>query len=204
MNEVFEYIFPGLMLMFICFIANTVFSDLFPEYKSNTIARLVSSGVTVRQILVSKLLRGMMICWICELLMIVFTGIVFQVAWWNNPLMLLVVLTSFNLFLMGLLAIVYGYARTSDTAGAILTTVFLISTVVAGVFISFNSLPPMIQKIGQWSMIRQGFIGLEIIIQSGDVWEAVHPSLFLSVAGIILMLAGIQVLDKRLRTGRVK
>ena len=28
MNEVFEYIFPGLMLMFICFIATAVFSDL--------------------------------------------------------------------------------------------------------------------------------------------------------------------------------
>jgi len=204
MNQVFEYIFPGLMLMFICFIANAVFSDLFPEYKSNTIARLVSSGVTVRQILVSKLLRGMVICWICELLMIVFTGIVFQVNWWNNPLMLLVLLTSFNLFLMGLLAIVYGYARTSDTAGAILTTVFLISTVVAGVFISFSSLPPMIQKIGQWSMIRQGFYGLESIIQSRDIWESVRPSLYLSVAGIILMWAGTRVLDKRLRTGRVK
>jgi len=204
MSEVFEFIFPGLMLMFICFIANAVFSDIFPEYKSNTIARLVSSGVTVRQILVSKLLRGMVICWICELLMIVFTGIVFQVNWWNNPLMLLVLLTSFNLFLMGLLAIVYGYARTSDTAGAILTTVFLISTVVAGVFISFNQLPLMVQKIGQWSMIRQGFIGLESIIHARDVWESVRPSLFLSVAGTILMWAGIQVLDKRLRTGRVK
>jgi hypothetical protein len=76
--------------------------------------------------------------------------------------------------------------------------------VAAGVFVSFNSLPPMIQKIGQWSMIRQRFVGLEIIIQSGDVWEAVRPSLYLGVAGIILMLAGIQVLDKRLRTGRVK
>ena len=60
--------------------------------------------MTVRQILLSKLLRGMVICWICELLMIVFTGIVFQVKWWNNPLMLLAVLTSFNLFLMGLRA----------------------------------------------------------------------------------------------------
>ena len=31
MKEVFEFVFPGLMLMWVCFIANGVFADIFEE-----------------------------------------------------------------------------------------------------------------------------------------------------------------------------
>ena len=44
MTEIFEYVFPGLMLMWVCFIANGVFVDIFDEYRANTFSRLLSSG----------------------------------------------------------------------------------------------------------------------------------------------------------------
>lgn len=204
MKEIFEYVFPGLMLMWVCFIANGVFSDIFAEYKSNTVARMVSAGVTLWQILLSKILRCLAICWICELLLIVFTGLVFKVNWWNHPLMLFVVLTSFNVFLTGLLALVYGTAKTSESANAILVFVFMISAVVGGSFTPFENLPRVLQQIGRWSMIRLGNYGIQSLIQSRALWEAARPSLLLCGVGLLLMWLGSRLLCRRFEAGGVK
>jgi len=204
MNELFQFLFPGLMLMWICFIANGVFGDIFMEYKSNTFSRLVSNGVTLGEFLLSKILRCLMICWICEWLLILFTGMVFQVNWWNNPLLLAVVLTSYNLFIIGLLAAVYGSAKTSDSAYAILSFIFLISSLIGGSFVPFEQLPKVIQQAGRWTMIRLGNAGIQSLFESRAPWDAVRPSLLLSGSGLGLMGIGMLGLRRRLKTGRVK
>ncbi|MCH8217629.1 MAG: ABC transporter permease [Planctomycetes bacterium] len=202
MKDIFEFMFPGLMLMWVCFIGNALFADIFEEYKSNTLARMIGSGMTLWEFLVSKVLRGMVVCWICELLLIVFTGIVFDVGW-RNPLMLLMLLTSFNLFLMGLLALVYGHAKSTDLANGILVFVFLFSAMLGGSFVRFQDLPPALQAVGQWTMIRLGSYGIESLFQSRPPWEAIRPSLILSAMGLFLLGLGIRVIRKRFESGNV-
>ena len=160
--------------------------------------------MTVRQILLSKILRGLVICWACELLLIVFTGIVFQVNWWSRPLMLFVILTSFNLFLMGLLALINGYATTNEMATSILVFVFLISAVIGGVFIPFNQLPEVLQLVGKWTMIRLGNYGIQSLFQSQPLWECLRPGIYLSTAGIIFMWLGAWMLHRRITTGGIR
>lgn len=169
MKDIFEFMFPGLMLMWVCFIGNALFVDIFEEYKSNTLARMITSGVTLWEFLLSKVLRGMVVCGICELLLILFTGIVFGVGW-RNPIMLVVLLTSFNLFLMGLLALVYGHAKSTDLANGITIFAFMFSAMLGGSFVSFNELPESLQSIGQWTMIRLGSYGMESLFKSRDLW----------------------------------
>src|SRR4030042_5720206 len=142
MKDVFQAVFPGLMLMWVCFIANGVFADIFEEYKAHTMSRLISSGVTLRQVLLSKMVRCVVVCWICELLLILFTGIVFGLGW-RHPAMLFVILTSFNVLLVGLLSLVYGYARSTEMANAITVIVFLLAAGLGGSFIPFSGLPQM-------------------------------------------------------------
>ena len=202
MKDVFEFLFPGLMLMWVCFIGNGVFVDIFEEYKSHTFARMITSGVTLGEILLSKVLRCMVICWIAELLMIVFTWLVFDVGW-KNPLMLAVLLTAFNLFVTGLLALVYGHARTTDLANGIIVFVLLTSSVLGGSFVPFNNLPLTLQRVGQWTMIRLGSYGVESLFQSRPLWEVFRPTLLLSGAGLILLGLGIRVMRRRFESGNV-
>ncbi len=202
MKEIFEYVFPGLMLMWVCFIANGVFADVFEEYKANTISRLISSGITLWEILLSKILRCIVVCWICEILLILFTWIVFDVGW-ENPVMLFVILTSFNLFLTGFLALVYGYSRSTELAYAIIVFFLLISAVLGGSFMPFNELPRALQTVGRWSMIRMGNYGIESIFQSRAAWEVLRPSLFLAAVGALLAGLGTMVMRKRFESGRV-
>jgi len=202
MREMFQIVFPGMMLMWVCFIASGVFADIFEEYKGHTIARLLVGGVTLREILLSKMLRCLLVCWICELLLILFTAAVFGVVW-RNPLVLFVILTSFNLFLLGLLSLVYGYARTPDLANAITVFVFLMAAVLGGSFMPFNELPAVLQAVGRWTMIRMANYGIESLYQSRPVWEALRPSLLLAGTGLVLAGAGTMVLRKRFESGRV-
>jgi ABC-type multidrug transport system permease subunit len=202
MKEVFEFVFPGLMLMWVCFIANGVFADIFEEYKAKTISRLISSGVALWEILLSKILRCTVICWICELLLILFTWIVFDVGW-KNPIMLFIILTSFNLFLIGFLSLVYGYSRSTELANGIVVFFLLISSVLGGSLIPFRELPQALQKIGRWTMIRMGNYGIESIFYSRGIWEVIRPSLFLIAVGTLLMGLGVIVLRKRFESGKV-
>ncbi len=202
MKEVFQYVFPGLMLMWVCFIANGVFADIFEEYKAHTAARLIAGGVTLWQILLSKILRCLVICWICELLMILFTAFVFGLGW-RNPLMLFAILTSYNVFLIGLLSLVYAYARSTELANAMTVFVFLFAAVLGGSFVPFSELPSMIRAVGQWTMIRLANHGIESLFQSGPIWESLKSCLVLAPAGMVLMGIGTNVLRRRFESGSV-
>ena len=203
MKDVFEQLFPGMMLMWVCFIANGVFVDIFEEYKAHTVARLLASGAGLGEILLSKVLRCLIVCWICEGLLILFTGIVFKVGW-TNPFMLWVVLSAFNLFLLGFLSLVYGYARSTDLANAIIVFFFMLSSVLGGSFMPFSELPRRLQGIGRWSMIRLGHVGMEGLFQARPLWEVCRPSLLLAGGGLVLIALGTLVLRKRFESGDIK
>ena len=202
MKEVFEYVFPGLMLMWVCFIANGVFADIFEEYKAKTISRLICSGVTLWEILLSKILRCIVVCWICEFLLIIFTWIVFDVGW-KNPVMLFVILTAFNLSLMGFLSLVYGYSRSTELAYGIVVFFLLTSSLLGGSFVPFRQLPQALQAIGRWTIIRMGNSGIESIFNSRGFWEVLRPSLVLIAVGMVLVALGTKVMRKRFESGKV-
>jgi ABC-type multidrug transport system permease subunit len=203
MTEIFEYVFPGLMLMWGCFIANGVFVDIFDEYRANTMARLLGSGVGVWEVMLSKIIRCVAVCWICELLLIVFTWMVFDVGW-RDPVMLFVVLTTFNLLLTGFLALVYGYARSVDLANAIIVLFLMLSSVLGGSLVPFRELPRALQTLGRWSIIRMANSGIESIFGSKGAWEALRPSLMMAAAGIVLTALGLAVMRRRFELGQVK
>ncbi len=202
MKDVFEYVFPGLMLMWVCFIGNGTFADIFEEYKARTIARLITSGVTLAEVLASKVLRCLAICWICELILILFSGLVFDVGW-KNPLVLFGLLTSFNVCLIGILTLVYGYARSTELANGMIVFVLLISVFLGGSFMPFRELPGTLQTVGQWTMIRLGNYGIESLLQARPLWEVLRPSLLLTSGGLILMGMGLRVMHKRFESGNV-
>lgn len=200
MTDVFEFVFPGLMLMWVCFISQGVYADIFVEFKANTLSRVLASGVSLRQFLLSKMLRCLVVCWICELLLILFTGLVFGVGW-RNPPMLFVVLTSFNLLLIGLLSLIYAYVRSAEAANAIVVFLFMMAAVLGGSFVPFSELPAALQRVGEWTMIRLANTGIENLMQSRPLWDSLRPSLILAVAGTVLAGIGNRVLRKRIETG---
>lgn len=203
MTDIFEYVFPGLMLMWVCFIANGVFVDIIDEYRANTLTRLLAGGVSIWQFMLSKIVRCVVICWICEWMLILFTWVVFDVGW-RDPVMLFVILTSFNLLLTGFLALVYGYARSVDLANAIVVFFMLLSSVLGGSLMPFRELPTALQKIGKWSIIRMANSGIESVMGSRGAWEALRPSLIMAVAAIVLAGLGLRVLRRRLESGEAK
>lgn len=200
MNEVFEYVFPGMMLMWVCFIAQGVYADIFVEYKANTLSRALASGVTLRQFLLSKMLRCLVVCWVCELLLILFTGLVFGVGW-RHPLLLSMLLTAYNLLLVGLLSLIYAGVRSPEAANAIVVFLFLVAAVLGGSFIPFSDLPGALQHVGRWTMIRQADAAIESLMRSGPAWDALRPSLILAGVGMVLAGLGNRVLRRRIETG---
>jgi ABC-type multidrug transport system permease subunit len=104
---------------------------------------------------------------------------------------------------LGLLSLVYGYARSTEMANAITVFVFLFGAVLGGSFMPFRELPTALQAVGRWTMIRMANYGLESLFQSRPLWESFRPSLYLLAAGAVLTGVGIAVLRKRFESGRI-
>jgi ABC-type uncharacterized transport system permease subunit len=121
---------------------------------------------------------------------------------WKSPVLLFTVLTSFNLFVVGFLALVYGYARSSEVANGVVTLVLLVAAVVGGSLVPFRQLPSALQTVGQWTMIRMGNYGMESIFESRALWEVFRPSLQLSGGGVILAMIGAWMLRRRFESGQ--
>jgi hypothetical protein len=104
---------------------------------------------------------------------------------------------------MGLLSLIYGYARSTEMANAIVVFAFLTAAVLGGSFIPFNELPRVLQGAGRWTMIRMADYGIESLFQSRPLWESLRPSVYLAVAGVVLAAVGTTVLRRRFESGRV-
>jgi ABC-type multidrug transport system permease subunit len=105
--------------------------------------------------------------------------------------------------LIGILALVYGHAKSSEMANSIIVFVILISAFLGGSFMPFKELPQTLQNIGQWTMIRMGSYGIESIFQARPLWEVIRPSLFMTCAGVILIGLGVRIMRRRFETGNV-
>lgn len=201
MSDIFTMIFPGMMLMWVSIIAQTTISDIFLETKKQTLSRMLASNVTLRQIIVSKLLRCFLLSLICEVILIGLTWLLFGVNW-KNPFLLAVVLFSFNISLTGLLAVIYGYSKTTDMANAITVFFIMVSSVLGGSFMPFDQLPAILQSIGNLTIIRQGIYGIESIFRSRPLWEVFRPSIYLVLFGGLGVWIGTMILSKRIQSGK--
>jgi len=105
--------------------------------------------------------------------------------------------------LLGFLALVYGYSRSTELANGIVVFFLLTSSILGGSLVPFRELPQALQKVGGWTMIRLANSGIESIFQSRGTWEVLRSSLLLTAAGAALISLGTLVMRRRFESGNV-
>ncbi|MEW6236506.1 MAG: ABC transporter permease [Candidatus Omnitrophota bacterium] len=201
MNEnIFVYMFPGMMLMWVLFIAQNAMADIYGEQEKKTLQRMQTSPTTVNQIVISKILRCFLLCYISEGLLILFTTFVFGMSW-GNLFFQILVMGAVNLAITGLLSLVYSLAKRKTQADAISLVVILFSSMLGGGMVPFEEMPVFMKAIGQWTINRMGAQGIQAIIRSEPLTKIVFPFLYSTVFGLISVMAGMHWFKRRLERG---
>lgn len=200
MNEAFQYIFPGTMLMWVFFIAQGAVADIYGEYKHQTMQRLIVSRVTIAQFLWAKILHCVLLCLIVELILVIVTRLLFGLHW-GNWFLLLLVLLIINISITGLLILVYGLCRNKNIGDAVLPALIIISAILGGAMFPYEQMPPSMQMMGNLTITRWGIRSISHIMQSHPVNEIMLPLLMLLTIGIVCAAAGARLFRKRFEMG---
>ena len=202
MTDAASMMFPGMMLMWVFFIAQNGMNDIFVEHQTTTLRRLYSSTLTVNQILISKMISCFILCLIAEILMIVGAWLFFGMAW-GNVFVLLIHLSICNIASVGVLALVFSLSKTIDSAGALSAILILGLAAIGGGMMPYVAMPDMMKQIADYSLIRWGVIGIDAIIEGQNLSTLIEPMLKLLAVGFVTLGFGSYIFKRRIESGEL-
>lgn len=200
MSEFAAIILPGMMLMWVFFIAQNGMNDIFIEHDKTTLRRMYSSTLTITQIIISKMIYCFMLCSIAELLMIFGAWLLYGVNW-GNVFALAGILCSCNLAFVGVMAMVFSLSKTREAASGLSAILIMLFALVGGGMMPYVAMPKFMQQIADYSLIRWGALAIETCMDGEDVVNSLSSIIKLLAAGTISLGIGSWIFKRRIETG---
>jgi ABC-2 type transport system permease protein len=186
--------------MFLLFICNTVFEDILREKESGTLTRIRISPASMTEYIWSKIITSTLIGIICTAALIVLGRIFFSI-FWGDPFALALLVLCLNILIAGFIAFLYAFVRTERQAGALLTTVILLMSMLGGSMVPVENFPPLIASFSKLTLNYWGITSFKRLMR-GESLVAIFPILiFMVFAGIVFSVVGSFFLNNNLKKG---
>jgi ABC-2 type transport system permease protein len=198
-----EYILPAMAVMFLLFICNVVFEDILREKETGTLRRMSVSPLKLSEFIWSKTIISALIGIICTLVLIVLGIVLFSIQWGNLFMVFLIVL-SLNIMLAGFISLIYSFIHTERQAGAVLSSVIIVMSLLGGSMIPVENFPPLVQEISKITLNYWGLEAFRKAIQHAPFQEMAPILAGMMGAGIVFSVVGSFFLKNNLRKGLVK
>jgi len=197
------YILPAMAIMFLLFICNIVFEDILREKEMGTLLRMSVSPMKLSEFIWSKTITSALIGVLCTLVLIAVGRILFSIHWGNIFLVFLIVL-CLNIMLAGFISFIYSFIRTERQAGAVLSSVIIVMSMLGGSMIPVENYPLFIQKISKFTLNYWGLRAFHKAIQQDPFQDFIPILLGMLAVGLLFSFVGAYFLKKNLRKGLLK
>lgn len=200
MNDMVLMLLPGAMYFWILFIGQGPFQEVLQEKQNLILPRLLASPVNPAQYVLAKMLRCMVLCSIALVLLLVVSTFTFGVKW-GSPLKLAGVVLVWTFSMTGLLALIFSLARTREQANVLSPLVLMIFAMLGGSMFPYESLPALLQMVGQYSPNRWGVLVLQGVARSKPLVEVARPLMGLLALGVLGTGIAFFMFQRKLATG---
>jgi ABC-2 type transport system permease protein len=200
---VYSYILPAMSIMFLLFICNIVFEDLLREKEKGTLLRMLVSPMQLSEFIWSKILASAVIGMLCTLVLIGVGFGVFSIKW-GHPILVFLIIFSLNILIAGFISVLYSFVRTERQAGALITSVILIMSLLGGSMIPVENFPGFIQTFSKLTVNYWGLKVFQKAIVEDPVTEIFPILAGMILAGMLLSFICTYFLNKSLRKGLTK
>ncbi|MFQ5721209.1 MAG: ABC transporter permease [Candidatus Aminicenantales bacterium] len=197
------YILPAMAILFLLFICNAVFEDILREKEKGTLLRLSISPMRISEFIWSKILVAVSIGIICTLFLILLGYIAFGIPW-GNLLHLILVVLSLNILIAGFISIFYSFVRTERQAGAVLSSVILVMSLLGGSMVPVDVLPPFFLNFSKLTVNYWGIEAFHRVMFRATFAQILPLIAGMAVAGFILAGVASFWLRNNLRRGLIK
>lgn len=197
------YILPGMSIMFLMFICNVVFEDILREKETKTLLRLNVSRMSMTEFIWSKIVISALIGILCTLLLIGLGAALFSIYWGNFFTVFFIVL-CLNICIAGFIAFLYSFIKTEQQAGAVMSSVILIMSLLGGSMVPIENFPSFMQSISKLTLNYWGLKAFRMAMMK-DPFGNLLPILFgMVLAGILLSLVSSRFIQNNLKKGLIK
>jgi ABC-2 type transport system permease protein len=197
------YILPAIAIMFLLFICNIVFEDMLREKEKGTLLRMSVSPMKLSEFIWSKTLTAALIGMLCTLVLIAIGRIIFSI-YWGNIFLLILIIICLNIMLAGFIAFIYSFIHTERQAGAVLSSVILVMSMLGGSMMPVENFPPFIQKISQFTLNYWGLRAFHKAMQKDPFIDFIPILMGMLGVGIFFSFIGSYFMKKNLRKGLLK
>lgn len=203
MSEFLAVVFPGMMILWLFFIAQTPMSEVLTEQRDGTLARLMSTPVSLSTFLIAKMIRAYLISFTAQAIMILAGIVIFQVDW-GNPLLLLGIGAFATLSVIGPVAIIYSFCENEQQASTISPIVIITICMLGGSMFPYEAMPTFMQQFAVFTPTRWAILGYQRVIYGEPFTELIQPILILTTIGIVTIGIALVQFERRLRTRGIR
>jgi ABC-2 type transport system permease protein len=201
--SVYSYILPAMSIMFLLFIGNAVFEDILREKETGSLLRMSVSPLRMSHFIWSKILTSALIGTICTIVLVALGIVLFSIRWGNLFTVLLIVI-CLNVLIAGFISFLYSFVKTERQAGALLSSVIIVMSLLGGSMVPVQNFPKFILYFSKLTVNYWGLQSFHKNLLGTPLKELFPVLLGMLIAGIIFSTAGSQLLKKSLRRGLIK
>ena len=194
--NIFAYIMPGMLIMFLLFIIEAFMREIQNERADGKTRRMMFSPLTTRELVTARLFSGwLMGVLVCFLAMAV-GSLLFHINW-GNPLLvfLLVVVSCF--WCAAFFGMLNAFFKNKNQAGAFSSPIILVFAAFGGSMLPLEQIPPGMRWLSKFT-VNNWFITGSQQIMDGKIPSG--PFLVLAVSGLLFAVVAVIALRRRLST----
>ena len=199
--NVFAFVMPGLVAMFLLFVADTAVRDLVVERRVRTLMRFRTLRSGLLTFFVAKSAYAFVVTVIAAAIMLIGGAFVFGIQW-VDPLAVVVLAVSYSLFSVGFAFLIIGMVYRERLISILSTVVVMLIAFLGGSMLPTNSLPPMVRNsIAPWMpnyLFAESIKNVQFDV-NGPNWLVASATL--SLIGVIMLLVAVKLFHRRMLQG---
>jgi len=191
--DIFSSVMPGMAIMFLLFIVQTVMRDMISEREDGKLRRMLTTPLRSSELIGARILGGWLMGVFVLQVMVAFGTLVFRISW--GPFgwfLLLGVVAAF--WCAAFFALMNALVKNRNQAGALSAPIILVFSIFGGSILSLDAMPKSFRTLGLFTPNRW-FIDGAAMIRDGRF--ATVPLLVLAASGLILLALAVPALRRR-------
>lgn len=194
--NIFAYIMPGMLIMFLLFIIEAFMREIQNERADGKTRRMMFSPLTSRELVTARLFSGwLMGTLVCVLAMAVGT-LIFKIDW-GNPLLLLLLIMVSCFWCAAFFGMLNAFFKNKNQAGAFSSPIILVFAAFGGSMLPLEQIPQGMRWLSKFT-VNNWFITGSQQIMDGKIPSG--PFMVLAVSGLLFAFVAVIALRRRLST----
>jgi len=194
--NIFSYIFPGMLIMFLLFIIEPSLREIQNERADGKIRRMMFSPLTTRELVVARIFSGWLLGVLVSLLAMAVGALLFRIRW-GNPLLQLALVATTCFCCAALFAMLNAFFRNKNQAGAFASPIILVFSAFGGSMLPLEQLPAGMRWVGRFTVNNWFITGCRQVV---DGKAPILSLVVLAASGLLFAVVAMVALPRRLTT----